>query len=81
MFQLKERICRHQSDALPFLQRLVFDRSNVLEDNRTLSSYSLHSGAVINLILTLPHKIYVQDPSGRTHEMIIPTRDPNVSIL
>jgi hypothetical protein len=79
----KRQLHAKLSDAPPHRQKLILTGlGTILEDGRTLSSYpqinSQNSGTTIGIIIQLPWKIYVQDPTSKIYEVEIPSSEPQV---
>jgi hypothetical protein len=77
----KRQLHAKLSDAPPHRQKLILTGlGTILEDGRTLSSYpqinSQNSGTTIGIIIQLPWKIYVQDPTSKIYEVEIPSSEP-----
>ncbi|RXN30853.1 polyubiquitin-like isoform X1 [Labeo rohita] len=67
--ELKELICQLVGEP-SYKQRLSADngsRISLEDDSRTLSSYGLHSGSVVSLLITnAPCQVFVRNEKGQT---------------
>ncbi|RXN30854.1 polyubiquitin-like isoform X1 [Labeo rohita] len=67
--ELKQRICQLVGEP-SYKQRLSADngtRISLEDDSRTLSSYGLHSGSVVSLLITnAPCQVFVRNEKGQT---------------
>ncbi|CAM4544780.1 unnamed protein product [Leuciscus chuanchicus] len=68
--ELKKLICQNFNEP-PHKQKLSIvngHRINLEDDSRTLSSYGLHSGSVVNLLITnpAPFQVFVKNEKGQT---------------
>ncbi len=66
--ELKKLIHQHFGAAV-VKQKLSADngsRISLEDDSRTLSSYGLHSGSVVSLLITNPFQVFVKNLSGQT---------------
>ncbi|XP_052451601.1 uncharacterized protein LOC128012972 isoform X4 [Carassius gibelio] len=65
--ELKQRISQLFGEP-PYRQKLSADNGTSLEDDsRTLSSYGLHSGSVVSLLITkpAPFQVFVKNEKGQ----------------
>ncbi len=66
--ELKKLIHLHFGAAV-VKQKLSADNGSHIsleDDSRTLSSYGLHSGSVVSLLITNPFQVFVKNLSGQT---------------
>ncbi len=66
--ELKKLIHQHFGAAV-VKQKLSADNGSHIsleDDSRTLSSYGLHSGSVVSLLITNPFQVFVKNLSGQT---------------
>ncbi|RAM39449.1 hypothetical protein DOZ52_29205, partial [Enterobacter hormaechei] len=67
--ELKQLISQHFSQP-PYKQKLSSDngqRISLEDDSRSLSSYGLHSGSVVMLLITNPpFQVFVKNEKGQT---------------
>jgi hypothetical protein len=75
----KRQLHSKLSDAPPYRQKFFLSET-ILEDCRTLSSYlEIDSKTIIGVVIQLPWKIYVQDPTSKIYEVEVPSSEPHVS--